>query len=308
MKTEKFAAFILTHGRPNDVITYNTLRKHGYTGNIYLIIDNTDKSADKYFYKYGPEQVIMFDKQKIALKTDQGDNFNDLRTTTHVRNAIFEIAEEMGIEYFIQLDDDYGAFHFRYIDGLKLAFENIKDLNSVFDSMVNFIKSTTVTSICMAQGGDFIGGANNEFVVTGIPKRKAMNSFVCSTKRKFMFFSRLNEDVNTYLVLGSRGVIFLTTPLASLVQSATQGTKGGMTETYLDNGTYQKSFFSVMYCPAFVQLALIGNKTKRIHHHVDWEHAVPCIIDDSYKKLDPMNQLNIFEPGKLDSAIDQTLF
>jgi len=60
-----FCAFILTHGRPDNVKTYATLRKHGYTGKIYLIIDNEDKTAKQYYKKYGNE-VIMFDKLKIA--------------------------------------------------------------------------------------------------------------------------------------------------------------------------------------------------------------------------------------------------
>ena len=36
--------------------------------------------------------------------------------------------------------------------------------------------------------------------------RKAMNSFICSVDRPFQFVGRINEDVNTYVLLGSRGV------------------------------------------------------------------------------------------------------
>ena len=43
MKNKDFAVFILTHGRPDNVITYNTLKKAGYTGDIYIVIDNEDK-------------------------------------------------------------------------------------------------------------------------------------------------------------------------------------------------------------------------------------------------------------------------
>lgn len=45
---DNFAAFILTHGRPDNVITYQTLKKSGYTGKIYFIIDNEDKRGDEY--------------------------------------------------------------------------------------------------------------------------------------------------------------------------------------------------------------------------------------------------------------------
>ena len=52
-----FAVFILTHGRANNVITYATLRKQGYTGQIYLMVDDEDKQIDDYKKLYG-KQVI----------------------------------------------------------------------------------------------------------------------------------------------------------------------------------------------------------------------------------------------------------
>ena len=114
--------------------------------------------------------------------------------------------------------------------------------------------------------------------------RKCMNSFICSTERKFQFISRLNEDVNTYLSLGAKGQLFLTIPNIALEQKATQATSGGMTETYIDNGTYQKSFFSVMYCPSFAKVALMGFTTQRLHHSIKWNNAVPKIIDEKHRK------------------------
>ena len=41
-----FAVFILTHGRPDNVITIKTLRQSGYTGKVYFIIDNEDKKSE----------------------------------------------------------------------------------------------------------------------------------------------------------------------------------------------------------------------------------------------------------------------
>ena len=39
MQEYNFAVFILTHGRPDNVKTIPTLKKCGYTGNIYFIVD-----------------------------------------------------------------------------------------------------------------------------------------------------------------------------------------------------------------------------------------------------------------------------
>ena len=43
-----FAVFILTHGRPDNVMPYKTLQKCNYTGKVYFMIDNEDQSADEY--------------------------------------------------------------------------------------------------------------------------------------------------------------------------------------------------------------------------------------------------------------------
>jgi len=286
MRNNDFCVFILSHGRPNNVLTYETLKKHGYTGKIIIIIDDLDKNQDKYIDNFGRDNVYIFDKFEISKKTDNGDNFNDLRTTTHARNAIFEAAEKLGYKYFIQLDDDYTSFRYRWVDEKYMTKGFIKNLDNFLDILIDFYKQTPVKSISIAQGGDFIGGESCNMISNYLrASRKCMNSFICSTERPFKFVSRLNEDVNTYLTLGSIGHLFLTIPHIALEQKQTQKNKGGMSETYLDNGTFQKSFFTVMYCPSFAKVSLMGFKSKRLHHSINWENAVPCIIDEKYKKI-----------------------
>ena len=285
MENKDFIVFIITHGRPNNVITYKTLKNSGYTGGIYLIIDNEDKTANRYYNKFGYNKVIMFDKQEIAKTTDHGDNFWNLKTTIHARNACFEIARNLGFTYFLVLDDDYVKFDFRLNSNLDYpsGFFKIRNLDKIFDSYLNFYKSINAVSICMSQGGDYIGGCDNNFA-KNILSRKAMNSWFCSINRPFKFISRLNEDVNTYMTLGSTGILFATIPFCSLTQMQTQGTSGGMTEAYLDGGTYVKSFYTVMYCPSFTKIIRMGAVNKRLHHSIDWSSAVPVIIDEKYKK------------------------
>ena len=50
-KNDDFCVFILTHGRPEKVITYETLIKNGYSGPRYIVIDNEDKKANLYYKK-----------------------------------------------------------------------------------------------------------------------------------------------------------------------------------------------------------------------------------------------------------------
>lgn len=283
---KKFAAIILTHGRPEKVVTYKTLRDNGYTGKIVILVDNMDKSISRYKEIYGDE-VYVFDKQKIKDKSESGNNFNDFRSTIFPRNAMLDVAKDLQLTSYIQLDDDYTSFRykfdgkFQYIDS---RLDKIKNLDRLFDLLSDFVESTSVTSLCFAQGGDFIGGKNSGLSQKVKTKRKGMNSFVCATSKPFMFFGQLNEDVNTVVLLGSRGHIFLMTNQIALEQFRTQTNSGGMSDIYLDSGTYIKTFYSVMYHPSSVKVHYLNSSNKRIHHRVSWKHTAPKIISETLKK------------------------
>lgn len=283
MEKNSFAVFILTHGRPDKVITFRSLRKQGYTGPIYLIVDNEDKTMEAYKEIYG-EQVITFDKADIASRFDEGDNFQDRRAVFYARNACFEIAAQLGIEYFLQLDDDYSLFVHKFTSRLRFRERPIINLDRVFDAFLIYYKSIPAVTIAMAQNGEFFGGRESLHAKKLGIKRKAMNTFFCSTKRPFAFMGRVNEDVNTYVTLGNRGELIFTVFSVSIIQESTQQSAGGMTELYLAQGTYVKSFYTVMYAPSCVKIGEMGQSYRRIHHKINWANAVPKIIGEEYKK------------------------
>jgi hypothetical protein len=274
--------FILSNGRANNVLTLKTLRKHGYTGKVVLVIDNEDLTAEDYFKKF--EQVEVFNKKKIAETFDEYDNFEDRRAIIYARNACFQIAKKIGCKYFIQMDDDYTYFEYRIYNSENQKPREVWNLDAVFLTMLEFYKTTPFASISMAQGGDFIGGKNNRMAKKPSLYRKCMNSFLCSTDREFQFVGRINEDVNTYTKKQSIGLLFGTIPMVALGQKTTQKNKGGMTELYLDSGTYVKSFYSVMGMPSSVSIRLMGDTKKRLHHFVNWNCTVPKIIRETAKK------------------------
>lgn len=278
-----FAIFILTHGRADNVITLDTLKKCGYTGKVFLVIDNEDKRADEYFERYGRKMVIQFDKKKYADECDECNNFDERRTITMARNASFDIAKQVGVKYFMQLDDDYTKFEYRFADkqNTKLLVRRVGDLNTVIKLHLAFYKKTTFKSIAFAQGGDFIGGVDGDYLLA---KRKCMNSFLCSTDRPFKFVGAMNEDVNTYTTLGSRGDLFLTVPLVSLTQKPTQQQAGGISDMYLKYGTYCKAFTTVMNMPSSVKVVMINTSNPRLHHKINWKNTVPKIISEELRK------------------------
>jgi len=286
--SDDFAVFILTHGRAKNVITYETLRKHGYTGKIYLLVDDEDEQINLYKKNYG-DQVIVFCKQDAINMTDSGDNFGKRNSVVYARNYNFVIAEKIGIKYFLQLDDDYKQFRFTFDNDRKYITKNIniKNLDVVINAMLEFYIESGALTVAMSQGGDFIGGEGSKVSklhMVGKFSRKAMNAFFCTTDRPFKFMGRINEDVSAYTEIGLRGGLFITVPRIRLEQTQTQANSGGLTDIYLDLGTYVKSFYSVMYAPSCVKIAEMGVTSRRLHHMVKWKNAAPMIVSEDYKK------------------------
>jgi hypothetical protein len=285
MRNKDFAVFILTYGRADKVITVDALRKRGYTGKIYFVCSTDDEQLGNYKKKYG-DDVIVFDKNDVKGTFDIGDNFKKDNVVVYARNINHKIAGDLGLKWFLQLDDDYMEFQYKMRDDKKLNAKPVKDLDSIFDLYLDFLENTPVTSIAFAQAGDFIGGKDNIFFKKGFVgrKRKLMNCFFNRVDRPYQFLGRINEDVNCYVQNGKTGTIFLTHPLVSVSQPITQTNSGGLTEFYLDGGTYVKSFYTLLFNPGTVSVKMMGTSHRRLHHSVKWSNSVPVIIREEYKK------------------------
>jgi len=274
-----FAVFILSHGRPDRVETLGALERAGYTGRTYIVIDDEDPQGEEYRKRYG-EKVLVFSKEAVAREIDEGDNFHDRRVVLYARNACFGFARDLGLRYFCELDDDYAWFGYRRDHLLRGGTWRAGDLGAVFERFIEFMERTPTLTVAFSQGGEYAGGDSTPIRM----KRKAMNSFICAVSRPFLFSGRLNEDVNTYVGLGHKGGLFFTFLPFQLVQTNTQQGGGGMTDAYLQFGTYIKSFYSVMYSPSCVKIRDMGLRYRRIHHLIRWNAAVPKIIREEHRK------------------------
>lgn len=280
---DDFAVFILSHGRADRVETVKTLEKCGYTGKYYIILDDEDETALEYAANYGAEHILIFSKEEAKDKVDTFDLNPARNIVLYARNSCHDIAKELGLTYFLELDDDYGEFRCRREMGDKFGTVYVRDFDAIVDAMLEFLDTSGAHTVAFAQTGDFIGGKGSNVWKKKL-SRKAMNSFFCRTDRPFDFMGRINEDTTAYVTHGSRGKLFFTIANVSLDQIQTQANAGGLTESYLDLGTYIKSFYSTMSSPSSVKVYCMGVNHKRFHHLVMWEHAVPKIISGRYKK------------------------
>ena len=281
MLPDNFAVIIPTHGRYDRVYTENSLRRSGYTGLIYLLCDEGDKQIDAYRERYG-DRVLVFSKDSYAGKFDKMDNFGNKACVVYARNAMWDVAKSAGLKFFAVADDDYQAFEYRIKPNGGYYAKKVKNADDLFCAYIKFIQESGVDTICFAQGGDFIGGAENTAVRDGFKvSRKMMNLYFFDVDKPIEFKGTINEDLTSSVTHGATGGKIITSRMNSIVQKETQTNAGGLTEIYLNLGTYVKSFYSVIAAPSCIKVASMGDSSLRLHHSVTWKNAVPKIIRET---------------------------
>lgn len=278
----KYAVFILTHGRAKTISTYNALRAGGYTGQIWVVIDNEDDQEDLYRDRFG-DDIIQFDKRDYVKKTDLGDLDDNRKIGVLARNFIQDKAEEMGYDFHLQLDDDIHGFDYRYMKNGRLVSKTCHRMDDVLKGMCEYMEATKITSLSFSLSAYFIGGAESgEYKKQMIPK--TMTTFLMRKDQKRYFHMRMNDDITTSMLNGMRGDLYYTYMPVMLSVDGTQVQNGGMTDIYRDNGTYRKSFYSVMALPSCVRVADMGISERRVHHEVRWNNCIPKLLSESWRK------------------------
>ena len=281
MESKDFAVFILSHGRADTISTYKALRDGGYTGRTYVVIDNEDDQEDLYRQKFG-DDIIQFDKRDYLEKTDLGDLDTDRRIGVFARNFIQDEAKRLGYKFHLQLDDDVHGFTYRFAQGKVLRALHCSHLDEVFSGMVEYMKETPITSLSFALSAYNMGGVDGS-IKEGMT-RKTMTTFLMRADDVQYFHMRMNDDITTSLINGMRGRLYYSYLPIEVEVDKTQVKAGGMTDIYQKNGTYRKSFYSVMCCPSCVKVSAMGITDYRIHHTISWNNAVPKLLSERWCK------------------------
>lgn len=281
MENKDFAVFILSHGRADTITTYKALRNGGYTGRTYVVIDNEDDQEDLYRQKFG-DDIIQFDKRDYLEKTDLGDLDTDRRIGVFARNFIQDEAKRLGYKFHLQLDDDVHGFTYRFAQGKVLRALHCSHLDEVFSGMVEYMKGTPITSLSFALSAYNMGGVDGS-IKEGMT-RKTMTTFLMRADDLQYFHMRMNDDITTSLINGMRGKLYYSYLPIEVEVDKTQVKAGGMTDIYQKNGTYRKSFYSVMCCPSCVKVSAMGITDYRIHHTISWNNAVPKLLSERWCK------------------------
>ncbi|MGB9615592.1 MAG: hypothetical protein ACPL3B_08825 [Fervidobacterium sp.] len=168
---DRFVIFIISYMRPDRQYTLKMLTKKGYTGDWYIVIGEDDPMKGEYLKRYG-DRVLVFDKRDYRW-IDLYDTDEDLVSTIFARNAVYDLAEKLGYEYFFIVDDDIEDVRFS-----QGCVSNKKDvsLDRSLGILLDFYRKTKVDVLGISQTGDFIGGKTQwrELNFEEVRQRKAM--------------------------------------------------------------------------------------------------------------------------------------
>lgn len=273
-----FAVFIVTHGRANQQKTLKTIRKCGYTGKIYLIIDDMDEQQEEYEKLYG-DMVVKFSKEKTAPQVDTMNNRIEYKSAVYARYECYHIAEQLGLRFALVCDDDISGISFRIIKGQKLKSFTVKNLDIVLEDMCSIMESEPMAIFGFAQSGAFIGGITDKYL-HGC-HRRVSQAMMIDTKTPVMPRGLVFEDALMAMDAGMQGKIAMSTMLVQVSSPQMGMNSGGMHDYYQKASFYAPCFYSVIAHPDKVRIISSKDGMKLRFNN---KALAPMIISDRWKK------------------------
>lgn len=282
MNNTKIGYFIISHGRPNEQLTYELFRSGGVEpADIFIVCDDLDETLPKYIQNYG-DRVVAFDKHKYMDMCDGGVQSPTGLHAVYARNAAYDMAVNKGYDYFVIADDDIGNIIYRHPKDGKLKSKRVQDVKSCFVALSKYMEtSDNIHCIGIAPHIAFMGGVKAPIVLDGV-KRVVFNIGLYRAGKCVRYASECQEDLAASILYNQQGKLMFSCGL--LQQSAIVGGKnkngGGIVGHYDKSNDYYRHFGTLIYVPSTIVMLLDGDTfTKKYKNDY-----YPMIISDRWKK------------------------
>ena len=251
-KTNNIGYFIISHGRPNEQLTYNLFISSGISSaDIFIVCDNLDETLQEYIANY-KDNVLIFDKQKYMDLCDGGVQKPTGIHAVYARNAAIHFAKTKGYQYFVVADDDIKSLHHRVNENEKLKAYPVKNINDCFSSCIDFMNTNThLSCIGFGTNNTFIGGTNAAIYKRGFDYM-AVNIALYRAETPIQYASECQEDLIASILNNSVGNLVVSIPFI-MVDAIVKGrNKGGNEGHYAEENTYYRYFGTLIYAPASI--------------------------------------------------------
>lgn len=273
MNETKFAIYIISHNRP-ECETYYKLRNMGFTGNIEIIIDDTDNYIKEYEQRFD-NQIRIFNKDDVDI--DLMDNFDGPKgIATYSREYCMELAKKEGLDYILMLDDDLKDIKYRIN---KSDSYKITNLDYVFEKCLQFM-TNGIDILTFGTSNDYIGGKSEEFKIG-----RGTNAYLINVNSNIHFKGRYSEDRIMPILYSKIGKVIFKILRIQFVfdvwQPNKKARKGGCNEIYDKKNNYAMMFYPVISSP---DSTFSKYNNKQYVASTNYRNVCPKIISGRYKK------------------------
>lgn len=277
----KNAIFIITHGRPFNQRTLQTLHNLGYKGKIYLVLDDEDNTIDDYVKTYGADNILVFNKEHYINTTDTGLHEPYRKFAVFARNAVEDLALDLELDYFMVFDDDITNFRIRYdLNGSLKSFSLCGIIDDVFNLCIEFMKSTGIHCTSFGFCNVYRSGVEGLYTESS-RNRLCAEAFIRDTKIKVDWRLNMVEDLITSLDYNRKGDVWLQLlPVQVEILMSEGVVAGGNSDAYNDFGLYRLNFMPTISYPDCNVVKFHNGKWKTT---LSEKYSMPKLISSNYK-------------------------
>lgn len=278
----KFAVFILSHKRANRVETFDTLRNAGYTGEIFIVVDDADPQLDVYTHRFS-ECLLVFNKQEMKAITDTVTNIKKDSSPVYARNFIEQYANNMKYDAYIVMDDDVTNLRYRYLDNGVARSQSLKyNLDIVLTSYIDYLLHANIATLSFATVMVYAGGVHSE----ADEVRLASHRYTCQIHMRNLSFpvewmSLANNDSISANNTAKVGYLWWALPFIVYDSPKMNTLPGGMKEVYDAVNEFSRAFMATVVSPSVCR---VGCSKDRLAIKRDLKTAYPMIISSRWKK------------------------
>lgn len=278
----KYAVFILSHNRADRVETYDTLKNLGYSGEVYIVVDDEDPMLSTYIKRFG-EIVVVFNKSEWIKSTDTVTNIKLKSSPVYARSAIEHMANSALYDAYIVMDDDIKNLRYRFLEsGMVKSVRVTQDIDSIFDLYVEYLLTANIATLSFATVMVYAGGVHNEADLVRIAShRYTCQIHIRNLKFPVDWISLANNDSISANNTAKIGYLWWSLPFIVYDSPKMNTLPGGMKKVYDSVSEFKRAFMSTVVSPSVCR---VGCAKDRLSIQRNLKAAYPMIVSSKWKK------------------------
>lgn len=306
---DDFAVFITSYKRANNITTINSLKKSGYTGDWYVIIEDNDPEIELYKKNVPKDKLLIYNKKEQAKYYDSCDNFHILDVHTNSISVVPYFVKLLGYKYYYMAEDDFEGFYYKKLNGKKVEYKLILNIDEIFNMCIDFLNcSDKIVSISFKHINTINSITSSEYFDNSTFSYYGYNGFILDVDKPVKFNGTVCEDVFIHMNSYKQGLLtFTINPIKNLhvfyfdkkPKDRDNSGNNYVNSNFLNRELY--FLYVLLTFPNMVNLK-IKNDTVLDFTYMQQHKSIPKIIDERWKKCTYINAEPIFKEHFIDDS------